>query len=93
MRSEEKDRVSGEKRLALLEQLYCEGYRYITATKKGDLLYSDTVGVKIEEGIIGFWTMHKPESFLLNKLDRSLFPDITWENDKPFMIAEALGIE
>lgn len=79
-----------EKRREVLKDLYDKGYRYITASRNDQLIAGISYNKKIEA--FGVWGMEDPISLKAEGIDRGLFPDVQWENDKPLLIEDELVI-
>lgn len=72
-----------ERRVALLKELYEEGYRYIGATDAGVILAGKDAGIKFKS--LGVWGLKSAKS-----VDKILFPDVKWEDDFLLVIEEEL---
>lgn len=77
-----------ERRVALLKELYEEGYRYIGATANGNALAGKDYNFKMEE--LGVWGLQDAKNIRVNGIDEDLFPDVKWEDDFLLVIEEEL---
>lgn len=73
-----------ECRVALLKELYEEGYRYIGATSNGNVLAGKDYNFKMEA--FGVWGLEDAKN-----VGEDLFPDVKWEDETLFNIEEALA--
>lgn len=77
-----------ERRVALLKELYEEGYRYIAATDTGSALAGKTI---VRKAItFGVWSMGDATTIRPTGFSEDLFPDVKWEDEKPMVIEEEL---
>ncbi len=72
-----------ERRVALLKELYEEGYRYIGATSNGNALAGKDYNFKMEA--FGLWGLKDAKN-----VDEDLFPDVKWEDESLMVIEEEL---
>lgn len=72
-----------ERRVALLKELYEEGYRYIGATANGNVLAGKSYNFKME--VLGVWGLEDAKN-----VDEDLFPDVKWEDESLMVIEEEL---
>lgn len=77
-----------ERRVALLKELYEEGYRYIGATSNGNALAGKDYNFKMEA--FGLWGLKDAKNVRMNGIDEDLFPDVKWEDEFLMVIEEEL---
>ncbi|MDO4923883.1 MAG: hypothetical protein Q4E82_07680 [Peptococcaceae bacterium] len=70
-------------RMALLKELYTEGYRYIGATASGNMLVGKDYNFKAD--VFGVWGLEDAKH-----VDKDLFPDVKWEDEAPMVIEKEL---
>lgn len=78
-----------ERRVALLKELYEEGYRYIGATSNGNALAGKDYNFKMEA--LGIWGLKDAKNIRINGIDEDLFLDVKWEDEALFDIEDAMA--